>query len=78
MSITRLTAALLAASVAAMAGTTHAETWIVRTDLWGNPAFSTLSIDRKGNRISGDLDGDRIDGNASGDRLTLTATESQC
>ncbi len=39
--------------------------------------FSTLSIDRTGNRISGDLDGDTIDGGASGDRLTLTATDRQ-
>ncbi|WP_311238923.1 MULTISPECIES: acetamidase/formamidase family protein [unclassified Xanthomonas] len=77
MPISRLTAVFLAASTAAIAGTTHAETWIVRTDLWGNPVFSTLSIDRTGNRISGDLDGDTIDGGASGDRLTLTATDRQ-
>ncbi|WP_115528744.1 MULTISPECIES: acetamidase/formamidase family protein [Xanthomonas] len=77
MPIPRLTAVFLAASTAAIAGTTHAETWIVRTDLWGNPVFSTLSIDRTGNRISGDLDGDTIDGGASGDRLTLTATDRQ-
>ncbi|KQR13273.1 MULTISPECIES: acetamidase/formamidase family protein [Xanthomonas] len=77
MPIPRLTAVFLAASTAAIAGTTHAETWIVRTDLWGNPAFSNLSIDRTGNRISGDLDGDTIDGGASGDRLTLTATDRQ-
>lgn len=60
-----------------MVGTTHAETWIVRTDLWGNPAFSTLSIERTGHRINGDLDGDTIDGSASGDQLTLTATDRQ-
>ncbi|WP_202863853.1 MULTISPECIES: acetamidase/formamidase family protein [Xanthomonas] len=77
MPISRLTAVFLAASTAAMAGTAHAETWIVRTDLWGNPVFSTLSIDRTGNRISGDLDGDTIDGGASGNQLTLTATDPQ-
>ncbi|WP_115554440.1 acetamidase/formamidase family protein [Xanthomonas arboricola] len=77
MPIPRLTAVFLAASTAAIAGTTHAETWIVRTDLWGNPVFSTLSIDRTGNRISGDLDGDTIDGGASGNQLTLTATDRQ-
>lgn len=77
MSPRRLATLFLNASIAVLAGTAHAETWIVRTDLWGNPAFSTLTIDRAGGRISGDLDGDRIEGSASGDRLTLTATDRQ-
>lgn len=52
-----------------------AETWIVRTDLWGNPAFSTLTFERAGGSVTGDLDGDRIEGRAAGDRLTLTSTD---
>lgn len=53
------------------------ETWIIRTDLWGNPAFSTLSIDTREGQVSGDLDGDRIQGKAKGNRLSLTGTDKQ-
>ena len=34
------------------------ETWIIRTDLWGNPAYSTLTLEHQQSDISGDLDGD--------------------
>lgn len=54
-----------------------AETWIVRTDLWGNPAFSTLTLERGNGPVTGDLDGDRIEGRARGDQLTLTGTDRQ-
>lgn len=75
MPISRRTATFLATSAVMLATTAHAETWIVRTDLWGNPAFSTLTIERMGNRVSGDLDGDRIEGSASGSKVTLTTTD---
>ena len=52
-----------------------AETWIVRVDLWGNPAFSTLTLTRDGARLSGDLDGDRLSGAATGSRLRFDATD---
>lgn len=51
------------------------ETWILRTDLWGNPAFSTLAIERDGTRIGGDLDGDRVEGTLAGQRIAFGATE---
>lgn len=54
-----------------------AETWIVRTDLWGNPAFSTLTLERDGRGVTGDIDGDRIEGRVTRDRMTLTATDGQ-
>ncbi|WP_202947450.1 hypothetical protein [Xanthomonas phaseoli] len=53
------------------------ETWIVRTDLWGNPAFSTLTIERDGGTVTGELDGDSIEGRLVGDRLTVTETDQQ-
>ncbi len=77
MSPVRLAALFLSATASALAVPAFAESWILRTDLWGSPAFSTLTIDRTGNEVSGDLDGDRITGRASGDRLTLTATDSK-
>lgn len=52
------------------------ETWIVRTDLWGNPAFSTLSFDREKTQVLGDLDGDSVVGEAKANRITFTATDS--
>ncbi len=53
------------------------ETWIVRTDLWGNPAFSTLKFDRDGTNISGDLDGDRAIGDVKANRITFQVTDSR-
>lgn len=52
------------------------ETWIVRTDLWGNPAFSTLTFDREKAKISGDLDGDRVAGEVKTNRITFNVTDS--
>jgi len=78
MPFIRLAAALLVASASLTAiSVAHADTWILRTDLWGNPAFSTLSIARSRDRISGDLDGDQVEGSMRGERLTLTVTDRQ-
>ncbi len=51
------------------------ETWIVRTDLWGNPAFSTLTFDRDKAKISGDLDGDPVTGEVKSNRITFNVTD---
>jgi len=78
MLLVRLARAILMAPlVLTPIGAAHAETWILRSDLWGNPAFSTLSIERSGNQISGDLDGDPAEGGVRGERLTLTVTDRQ-
>lgn len=78
MLLARLARAILMTPlVLAAMGVAHAETWILRTDLWGNPAFSTLSIERSGNKISGDLDGDPAGGSIWGERLTLVVTDRQ-
>lgn len=52
------------------------ETWIVRTDLWGNPAFSTLIFDREKAKVWGALDGDRVAGEVTANRITFNVTES--
>lgn len=52
------------------------ETWIVRTDLWGNPAFSTLTFGRNKNQVSGSLDGDRVVGEMKANRISFNATDS--
>lgn len=52
------------------------ETWILRTDLWGNPAFSTLTFDRKGETLSGTLDRDKAVGREAGGALSLASTDS--
>lgn len=51
------------------------ETWIIRTDLWGNPAFSTLTLDRQTPKISGDLDGDRFEGEQKAKQITFSVTD---
>ncbi|MDG2526565.1 acetamidase/formamidase family protein [Stenotrophomonas sp. HITSZ_GD] len=52
--------------------TAHAaQTWVLRTELWGNPAFSTLQLDTEGRVASGTLDGDAARGSLQGGRLRL-------
>lgn len=53
------------------------DTWIVRTDLWGSPAFSTLTIDRQSGQITGDFDGDRVSGKVAGKQISFTSTDAQ-
>jgi amidase len=52
------------------------ETWIVRTDLWGNPAFATLTFEREKADISGDFDGDRVAGELKANRIIFNVTDS--
>jgi acetamidase/formamidase len=44
-------------------------TWIVKTDLWGNPAYSTLTLSERGTRLSGDIDGDPLVGTKAGNSI---------
>lgn len=52
------------------------ETWIARTDLWGNPAFSIVTIAQQHDRLSGDLDGDRLSGQRANKRIAFDTTDS--
>lgn len=70
---------VLAAVAIGLFGTSSvaaAESWIIRTDLWGNPAFATLTVDQQQRQVTGDLDGDRVTGEAVGNRITFNATDS--
>lgn len=73
----RLYASLISVTAFVLAMPPAAESWVLRTDLWGNPAFSTLTLDRANQRLTGDLDGDRVEGSATGDQLMLVATDSK-
>lgn len=59
------------------AETPSAETWIVTTDLWGNPTYATLTLTRSGAHLSGDLDGDAVTGTATGRDFVLLAKDGQ-
>ncbi len=52
-----------------------ADTWILRTELWGNPAFSTLQLEATGAAASGTLDGDAARGSLRGGRLQLVVED---
>lgn len=52
------------------------ETWIVRTDFWGNPAFSTLAFDREKAKVWSVLDGDCVAGEVKANRITFNVTDS--
>lgn len=69
-------AGIVALGLLTAAAASAGETWIVRTDLWGNPAFSTLKLDREKTKVSGDLDGDRVVGEVKTNRISFNATDS--
>lgn len=53
------------------------DTWILRTDLWHSPAFSTLIAHQDKGRLEGSLDGDAITGKVDGRDLVLESTDGQ-
>ena len=69
--MTKTIIALLGAALACGPADAAEETWILRADLWGNPAFSTLRLDRQGTGATAVLDGDAGRGQWTQDRLRL-------
>lgn len=67
---------LSAMPIALPAAPQSRESWLVAIDLWGNPAYQSLSLVRQGDRVSGVLDGDPIDGRVEGDRIRFVATDA--
>lgn len=78
MSRLQLVSALASMLVVAVATpAAAAETWILRIDLWGNPAFSTLRLDRSDGKVTADVDGDRFAGEATAHAMTLKGTDRE-
>ncbi|TSC34160.1 acetamidase/formamidase family protein [Corallococcus sp. Z5C101001] len=53
------------------------ESWLVTTDLWGNPAYQLLTLERAGKRLTGELDGDRLEGERAGNVVHFVVTDSR-
>ncbi|NRD44738.1 acetamidase/formamidase family protein [Corallococcus exiguus] len=53
------------------------ESWLVTTDLWGNPAYQFLTLERDGKRLTGELDGDSLKGERSGNAVHFVVTDSR-
>jgi acetamidase/formamidase len=66
----------LGVSFAASAAERPAETWLLKTDMWGNTAYQTLTLDRRGDNLSGKFDGDGLVGNRHGNALDFTVTDA--
>jgi acetamidase/formamidase len=64
-------------SLAQQAPGNRAESWIVVQDMWGNPAYSTLTLIRTGDQLSGDLDGDPLTGHVSGKEILFSAKDTK-
>lgn len=45
--------------------------WVMTTDLWGNPAYRTLTLVQDGGTLTGDIDGDRLTGRLAGSTITF-------
>ena len=68
---------LAAAMLFASAGAHADDTWILRTDLWHSPAFSTLIAHQDAGRLQGQFDGDAVSGTAKGQEWMLESTDRQ-
>jgi acetamidase/formamidase len=72
----RLTLLGLYLPLSVHAGETTVERWLLKTDLWGNTAYQTLTISQDGNSLSGTFDGDRLVGTRHANILDFTVTDS--
>lgn len=78
MSVKKLLALSIAfAALPAFAQAQQGESWLLVTDMWGNAAYSTLTLARDGSTLSGELDGDPLTGKVSGNTLHFVATDAQ-
>ncbi|GMV31862.1 MAG: hypothetical protein AMXMBFR59_39870 [Rhodanobacteraceae bacterium] len=50
-----------------------AESWLLTLDLWGNPNYLALELERDGSQLSGSLAHETVSGDIRGDRVRLTA-----
>lgn len=62
--------------VAASAHGAIRETWVVTTDLWGNPSHQSLEWRRDGDALRGTLDGDPLVGERRGKTFRFRVTDS--
>jgi acetamidase/formamidase len=53
-----------------------AESWLIKTDMWGNSAYQTLSFSQEGHSLTGTFDGDKLVGTRKGKVLAFTVTDS--
>ena len=67
----------LAALSLAVPASAQGEHWLVVTDMWGTPAYSTMTLVRDDGRLSGELDGDPVKGEAVGKALRFVATDAK-
>jgi acetamidase/formamidase len=59
-----------------LAHTTLQESWVVTTDLWGNPSYQALEWARDGNKLVGTLDGDKLEGERTGNTVRVVVTDA--
>lgn len=45
--------------------------WVMITDLWGHPAYRTLTLVKDGEVLTGDVDGDKITGRITGSAIAF-------
>lgn len=51
--------------------------WIVATDRWGNVEYSTLTLSRDADRLTGDWDGDPVTGKVEGESLAFDVRDAR-
>jgi amidase len=52
------------------------ESWLIKTDMWGNTAYQTLVLDTEGDALRGAFDGDLLVGTRHGNVLDFTVTDT--
>lgn len=73
----RCTLLILGLSTPLFAQEKSEEIWVVKTDLWGNPLYRTLTLHREGSRLTGDIDGDSLEGHLVGDVMDFVSTDAR-
>jgi acetamidase/formamidase len=60
----------------ALAHTALHESWVVTTDLWGNPSYQALEWAYDGNKVAGTLGGDPLQGERAGKQIRFVVTDA--
>lgn len=66
----------LCAPLVALSAEPKQQTWLIKTDLWGNTAYQTLVLGRHDDVVTGVFDGDKAVGTRCGEALILAVTDS--
>src|ERR1700678_1616135 len=51
--------------------------WVLRTDLYGNRMYQSMTLKVEGDNLSGDVDGDKLEGTRNGNAIQFVVKDAR-